>query len=79
MGLSQTFSKSAVIFTLIGMVFGWPFAMHHSTSLGMQWSSQWVKTSIWKRIIRMILGVGVAFGIDYFFRWTVHTRNDLPT
>ena len=57
LGLNETFLKSAVLFVTIGMIFGWPYAMHHFSAL------QWINTSIWKRLIRMVLGVSIAVGI----------------
>lgn len=57
------------------MIFGWPFAMHHFKALPLQW----INTSWWKRIIRMVLGLAVAFGITFLFHWTVHASNDLAT
>ena len=33
MGLTQTFYKSSVVFVAMGMIFGWPYAMHHFKTL----------------------------------------------
>lgn len=72
-GLAQTYTKSAVLFVLIGMIFAWPYAMHHFSAL------QWLNTPLWKRLIRMVLGVASAYGINFFFQWCVKGVNDLAT
>ena len=61
LGLNQTFYKSAVIFTLIGMIFGWPYALHHFSAL------QWINTSLWKRVVRMVLGLAITVGVQLGF------------
>mmetsp|Transcript_26007 Transcript_26007/g.32435 ORF Transcript_26007/g.32435 Transcript_26007/m.32435 type:complete len:194 (-) Transcript_26007:88-669(-) len=55
------------------MIFGWPYAMHHFSAL------QWLNTKLWKRLGRMVIGVAIAVGVDYFFEWCVHEVNDLAT
>ena len=55
------------------MIFGWPYAMHHFSAL------QWLNTPLWKRFIRMVLGIVVAVGIDQFFEWCCSNVNDLAT
>ena len=72
-GLAQTYTKSAVLFVLIGMIFAWPYAMHHFSAL------QWLNTPLWKRLIRMVLGVASAYGINRLFQWCVKGVNDLAT
>ena len=57
LGMNQTLYKSSVLFVLIGMIFGWPYALHHFSAL------QWINTSLWKRVLRMVLGLGIAFGV----------------
>ena len=73
LGLNQTFYKSAVIFTLIGMIFGWPYALHHFSAL------QWINTSLWKRVLRMVLGLAITVGVQVFFTWCVSSTNDIAT
>ena len=73
LGMNQTFYKSAVIFVLIGMVFGWPLALHYFSAL------QWINTSLWKRLLRTVLGLALVFGTTYFIRWTVEGTNDIST
>jgi len=75
MGLSQTFFKSSVLFILMGMIFGWPYAMHHFKALALQW----INTSLWRRFIRLIVGLSIAFGINYFFNWLTSKISDVPT
>ena len=74
-GLSQTFCKSSVLCTLMGMLFGWPFAMHHFQALQLQW----INTKLWKRLVRLVFGIAVAVGIDGFFLWVISNSNDLST
>ena len=57
LGLNQTMFNTSVLFVLIGMVFGWPYALLHFSPL------QWINTSIYKRLLRMVLGVGIAVGV----------------
>ena len=55
------------------MVFGWPYALHHFSAL------QWLNTALWKRCIRMVVGLGIAYGVQRFFSWAVHGTNDIAT
>ena len=55
------------------MVFGWPYALHHFSAL------QWLNTTVWKRLIRMVLGLAIAIGVQYFFYWAVKQTNDIAT
>ena len=73
LGLNQTFDKSAILFVVIGMVFGWPYALHHFSAL------QWINTSMWKRIARMMIGVPITVGVQFFFLWAIKRTNDIPT
>ena len=73
LGLNQTMYKSSIIFVLIGMIFGWPYAILHFSAL------QWINTSLYKRLLRMILGVSIAVGVQYFFKWVTHVTNDIAT
>lgn len=57
----------------MGMIFGWPYALHHFSAL------QWINTTLWKRFARMLLGVGLAMGIQYLFYWLTKETNDLAT
>ena len=57
------------------MIFGWPFAMTHFRSL----SLQWVNTSLWKRLIRTVLGLGAVYGIDRLFVWAMYDIDDQAT
>ena len=54
------------------MIFGWPFAMTYFRSL----SLQWVNTSLWKRLIRLVLGLAITFGIDLLFTWAMKDIDD---
>ena len=65
--------KSAVIFVVIGMIFGWPYALHHFSAL------QWINTGVWKRLLRMVLGVGITVCVQLFFEWAISDTNDLAT
>ena len=73
MGLNQTFDKSAIIFVVIGMIFGWPYALLHFSAL------QWINTSFWKRLVRTILGVSITVGNQVFFTWVTRETNDIAT
>ena len=64
--MNQTLYKSAIILVLIGMIFGWPYALHHFSAL------QWINTALWKRFLRMALGLAIAAGVQEFFTWAVH-------
>ena len=61
------------MFTLIGMIFGWPYALHHFSAL------QWINTTLWKRIVRMLLGLAITIGSQQFFTWSVSRTNDIAT
>ena len=65
--------KSTIIYVLIGMIFGWPYAILHFSAL------QWINTSLYKRLLRMILGVAIAVAIQYFFTWVTQQTNDIAT
>ncbi len=67
--------KSSVIFVIVGMIFGWPYAMLHFKAL----SLQWINTALWKRVLRTVLGISVAVGIYYFFQWVTSETNDIAT
>ena len=73
LGLNQTFDVSAVLFVIVGMIFGWPYALHYFSVL------QWKNTSTWKRIVRTVIGVGVAVGFQTLFDWMVNGTNDIAT
>ena len=73
MGLNQTFFKSSILFVLIGMIFGWPYALHHFSAL------QWINTTLWKRLLRMLIGISIAVGVQLLATWAVRETNDAAT
>ena len=57
----------------MGMIFGWPYALHYFSAL------QWINTSLWKKLTRMVIGVAITAGNMYFFNWIVSNSNDTAT
>jgi len=55
------------------MIFGWPYAMHHFKSGALQW----INTSLWKRLIRVVIGISVAIAIDVLFEQITRGINDV--
>ena len=72
-GMNQTLYKSTILFVLIGMIFGWPYALLHFSAL------QWVNTSPMKKFVRTFIGLLIALGVREFFTWTVSHTNDIST
>lgn len=66
-------NQTSVVFVLIGMVFGWPYALLHFSPL------QWIHTNVYKRLLRMILGVAITVGVQTFFLWVTEGVNDEAT
>jgi hypothetical protein len=54
MGVNQTYDLTAILFYIVGMVFGQSYSVQHVKPL------LWVQTSPCKRMIRTILGVTLA-------------------
>lgn len=59
----------------MGMIFGWPYAMYHFKSLPLLW----INTSLWKRLVRMVLGVAGAIGINYVLEYATLDIPDQAT
>ena len=54
MGINQTYDLTAILFYIVGMVFGQSYSVQHVKPL------LWVQTSPCKRMIRTLLGVTLA-------------------
>jgi hypothetical protein len=56
-GLDKTFESSSVLFSLVGMGFGCSYSLVEVDCI------DWVKTSMPKRLIRAVIGTGLALGV----------------
>ena len=54
MGLDETFMWTSILFYIIGMSFGCSYSLLSVDCI------DWVKTKLWKRLVRGIIGVGLA-------------------
>jgi hypothetical protein len=61
MGVKETLNHASVLFYLVGICFGTPFAMTKIDVLA------WNKTEIWKKLIRLAIGLGSYKLIDFLF------------
>lgn len=61
LGLDQTFYYSSILFFIIGMGFGTSFSLVHVDCL------DWVHTKPLLRVVRGILGSGIAAGFYFIF------------
>ena len=71
LGLDETFKSTAAIFGLIGVAFGAP------TATMVIDNAAWTHTTLWKRILRGLIGVVVYIAI--FVSFGLIPRIDLPT
>ena len=55
-GMVKTFEWSAILFYLVGMGFGCSYSLVDVDCI------DWVKTSLCKRLVRGLIGGGIAFG-----------------
>lgn len=62
-GMQKTFEESSVLFYLVGMSFGCSFSLVEVDCI------DWVKTSLKKRLVRAVIGTGIAIGLRELFRY----------
>lgn len=70
LGINQTFDETAILFFLIGMVFGQSYSLNYVRPL------LWVHSELWRKVIRLILGCLISIAVVYFFYYTVRRTND---
>ena len=63
LGKIETFDLSSNLFYLVGMGFGTSYSMTQTVDI-----LDWIKTPLYLKAIRMILGSGIIFGIYFFFK-----------
>lgn len=73
LGINGTFEKSSILISLIGIVFGQTYSLNYVRPL------LWVYTPAWKRVIRTILGLSIAYGVFYAFDLVLAESNDIAT
>ena len=73
LGLNQTFDYTAILFYLIGMVFGQSYSLNYVKPL------LWVHTPWHKKILRTILGIGICAGVYWVFWYFAITTTNEPT
>ena len=57
LGMNATFNNSAILFVLIGANFGQSFTLNFVKPLF------WSHSQLWKRLLRAIIGTGMAYGV----------------
>lgn len=71
LGLDQTYYQSAIVFFITGMGFGTSYSLVHVDCL------DWVHTKLYLRLIRAVIGCGIA-GVTFYGFQKIPT-NDNPT
>ena len=57
LGMNATFTNSAILFVLIGANFGQSFTLNFVKPL------YWSHSQLWKRLLRSIIGLAMAYGV----------------
>ena len=72
LGRGETFNHSQVLFFLVGTVFGCSYSMTQINVI------DWIlKSPQWKKILRTIIGIGLAVGIYFLFNETSNESYDV--
>jgi len=58
LGTNQTFDQTAILFFIVGMVFGQSYSLNYIKPL------LWVHSEWWRRLIRCIIGTGLSIGFS---------------
>lgn len=71
LGMQWTFEKSFVLFVVIGAIFGQPFTLLYLSPM------RWVHTTLWKRLVRMVIGIAISASFWTFMHYITRNTNDM--